>query len=105
MQMLAREPSRQQTISRLDSLTNYQTPKQQIARRPLAKTPTSPPPDRSTKPQPATTTMRLTFLGPLLGLLLTVLATETPSRPHVARQMTRQELVARAKYPEFFGRR
>lgn len=49
--------------------------------------------------------MRLTFLAPLLGLLLTVLSTETPSRPHAARQMTRQELVARAKYPEFFGRR
>lgn len=49
--------------------------------------------------------MRLTFLAPLLSLLLTVLATETPGRPHAARQMTRQELVARAKYPEYFGRR
>jgi hypothetical protein len=49
--------------------------------------------------------MRLTLLSSVLTLLLVVLGNATPTRPVTRRQMTRSELVARAKYPEFFGRR
>jgi len=48
--------------------------------------------------------MRSILLVQLLAVLVMVLGNPTPTKPVIARQMTRKELVARAKYPELFGR-